>query len=107
MPATDGRKRMQPRMSRGSWTFGAWSAAGQAVCSSLLALNKLWPDDGLDVLSFWIYTAWFAVSVVAIPVSAPGPEERRTFLGPGRSPPGRLGPSGQAAVVLPTGGGAS
>lgn len=50
-------------MARGSWKFGAWSAGGQAVCSSLLALNKLWPDDGLDVLSFWIYTAWFAVSV--------------------------------------------
>ena len=50
-------------MTRGSWKFGSWSAGGQIVVSALLTLNKLWPDDGLDVMSFWIYLAWFAVSV--------------------------------------------
>jgi hypothetical protein len=50
-------------MTRGSWKFGAWSAAGQMVISALLTLNKLWQDDELDVMSFWIYAAWFAVSV--------------------------------------------
>jgi len=33
------------------------------VISALLTLNKLWQDDELDVMSFWIYAAWFAVSV--------------------------------------------
>jgi hypothetical protein len=63
MPTTEG-KRMEPRMTRGSWKFGAWSAGGQIVISALLTLNKLWPDDGLDVLSFWIYTVWFTISVI-------------------------------------------
>lgn len=50
-------------MTRGSWKFGAWSAGGQIVVSALLALNKLWSEKGFDAVSFWIYTAWFAVSV--------------------------------------------
>lgn len=51
-------------MGRGSWRFGAWAAGGQAVCSSLLALSKLGSDGGLDAVSFWLDTAWFAVSVI-------------------------------------------
>jgi hypothetical protein len=35
---------------------------GEYLC--LLTLNKMWPDDGLDVLSFWVYTAWFAISTI-------------------------------------------
>ncbi|WP_256859993.1 hypothetical protein [Arthrobacter sp. 49Tsu3.1M3] len=50
-------------MTRGSWKFGAWSAAGQIAVSALLALNKLWSEQGFDAVSFWIYAAWFAVSV--------------------------------------------
>ncbi|MCB5275974.1 hypothetical protein BJG92_03529 [Arthrobacter sp. SO5] len=49
-------------MTRGSWKFGAWSAAGQTVISGLLAINRLWSNDSFAVF-FWIYTAWFAVSV--------------------------------------------
>jgi hypothetical protein len=57
--------------------------------------GRLWADDGLDVLSFWIYMAWFAISD-PIRASAPGPEERRTRLGRGGSPQSRLGSAGQA-----------
>jgi hypothetical protein len=59
-----GRKRLQPRMTRGSWKIAVWSAGGQAVCSALLTLNKLWPDDGWDAVSFWVYAAWFATSTI-------------------------------------------
>ena len=51
-------------MTRGSWRFTAWAFGGQTVCSSVLALSKLWPDDGWDVASFWLYTAWFATSAI-------------------------------------------
>lgn len=64
MPTTEGRKRMEPRMTRGSWKFRAWSAAGLVVCSSLLALNKVWSEKGFDAISFWIYAALFAISVI-------------------------------------------
>ena len=64
MSTSKGRKRLQPRMTRGSWKIAVWSTGGQAVCSSLLALNKLWPTAGWDVLSFWIYAAWFAGSAI-------------------------------------------
>lgn len=64
MPTSEGRKRMEPRMTRGSWKFGAWSAGGQIVVSALLALNKLWPEKGFDAMSFWIYLARLAVSVI-------------------------------------------
>ena len=63
MLTSEGRKRLEPRMTRGSWKFRAWSAAGQIAVSALLALNKLWSEQGFDAVSFWIYTAWFAVSV--------------------------------------------
>lgn len=51
-------------MTRGSWKLSAWSAAGLAVIGALLALNKLWSEKGFDAVSFWIYTALFAVSVI-------------------------------------------
>jgi hypothetical protein len=64
MSTTEGRKRLQPRMSRGSWKIATWSAGGQAVCSALLSLNKLRQDDRWDVLFFWVYAVWFASSTI-------------------------------------------
>lgn len=64
MPSTEGSKRLEPRMSRGSWKFSAWAAGGQALCSALLTLNNLRPDDGWDAASFWVFLAWFAISTI-------------------------------------------
>lgn len=64
MPTSEGRKRLEPRMTRGTWKFSAWAAGGQTVCSALLTLNKLRPDDGWDAASFWVFLAWFAISAV-------------------------------------------
>jgi hypothetical protein len=64
MSTSEGRKRLEPRMSRGSWKFMVWCVAGQAVCSAPLALNKLQPDDGWDVVSFWVYAVGFATSTI-------------------------------------------
>lgn len=66
MPSTEGRKRLEPRMSRGSWRFMALVAGGQMACSALLTLNKLRPEDGWDAASFWVYLAWFAVSTIYV-----------------------------------------
>lgn len=35
----------------------------QTVCTALLALSKLPPDDGWEAASFWIYTPWFTMSL--------------------------------------------
>ena len=64
MPSTEGRKRLQPRMTRGTWRISAWAAGGQVACSSLLTLNKARPDDGWDAASFWVFLAWFAISTI-------------------------------------------
>jgi hypothetical protein len=40
LSGTEGRKRVQPRMSGGSWKIAAWSAGGQAVCSALLISTR-------------------------------------------------------------------
>lgn len=64
MPSTEGRKRLQPRMTRGSWKLSVWAAGGQVACSSLLTLNKLRPDDGWDAASFWVFLVWFAISTI-------------------------------------------
>ncbi len=66
MPTTEGRKRMEPRMTRGSWKFSAWSAAGLAVIGALLAFNKFWSENGFDALSFWVYMAMFALGVIQL-----------------------------------------
>jgi hypothetical protein len=34
MSTSEGRKRLEPRMGRGSWKFGAWGAAAMVVCSA-------------------------------------------------------------------------
>jgi hypothetical protein len=57
MPESDGRKRLQPRMARGSWRLSIWSAGGQAVSFSLLALLKTGAGNGWDVAGFWLFTA--------------------------------------------------
>jgi len=64
MPTSEVRKRLEPRMARGAWRLAAWSAGAQTVCSGFLTLGKLWPNNGWDAASFWIYTAWFIVSAI-------------------------------------------
>jgi hypothetical protein len=64
MPGTEGRKRLEPRMTRGSWKFTAWAAGAQVVSSALLTLNNLRPDDGWDAASFWVFLTWFAISAI-------------------------------------------
>lgn len=64
MSTTEGRKRLQPRMSRGSWKFMVWSVVVLAVCSALLTFNKLQPDVGGDVGSFWVYAVWIATNTI-------------------------------------------
>ena len=66
MSSTEGRKRLEPRMSRGSWKFGAWAAIGQAVISALLALNKLVSTGEWDPVSLVLYAAWFIISVIQL-----------------------------------------
>ncbi|MET1156394.1 hypothetical protein [Arthrobacter sp.] len=66
MSSTEGRKRLEPRMSRGSWRFQAWAAGAMMVLSALLALLKLVPNDGWDPVSFWLYTALFIITVIQL-----------------------------------------
>jgi hypothetical protein len=66
MSSTEGRKRLEPRMSRGSWRFAVWVFGGQAVCSGLLALNKLGSNVGRDQVSFWLFTVWFIISAIQL-----------------------------------------
>ncbi|MDQ0850676.1 hypothetical protein QFZ65_002614 [Arthrobacter sp. B3I9] len=66
MSSTEGRKRLEPRMSRGSWRFALWVFGGQFVCSALLALNKVGSSHGWDPVSFWLYTAWFIISAIQL-----------------------------------------
>jgi hypothetical protein len=66
MSSTEGRKRLEPRMGRGSWRVGAWAAAAMVVCSAPIALNKLGSKDGWDPVLFWLYTVWFVISVIQL-----------------------------------------
>ena len=66
MPTSEGRKRLEPRTTRGSWKFQTWAACGQAGISALLALNKLASSGGWDPVSFWLFTAWFILSVIQL-----------------------------------------
>ena len=36
------------------------------MISALLALNKLASSGGLDPVSFWLFTAWFILSVIQL-----------------------------------------
>ena len=66
MLSTQGRKRLEPRMGRGSWRFQAWAAGAMMVLSALLVLIKLISSDGWDPVSFWVYTALFIISVIQL-----------------------------------------
>jgi hypothetical protein len=56
MSESEGRRRLQPRMARGSWHLSFWSALGQAVAFSLLVLLKTDPGNGWDAAGFWLFT---------------------------------------------------
>ncbi|WP_090953958.1 hypothetical protein [Arthrobacter sp. ov118] len=66
MSTSEGRKRLEPRMSRGSWKFRTWAAGPMVVISALLALNQLGSSHGWDPVSFWLYTALFIISVIQV-----------------------------------------
>ena len=64
MSESEGRKRLRPQMGRGSWRFGMWAFGLQIPLSAVLAITRLvpGPDNGWDVLGFWIYTVLFLLS---------------------------------------------
>ncbi|MBT2568101.1 hypothetical protein J7I84_16670 [Arthrobacter sp. ISL-85] len=66
MSASEGRKRLEPRMSRGSWKFATAVFGAQTVCMGLLALNKLWSSGEWDSVLFWVFTVWFIVTVIQL-----------------------------------------
>lgn len=51
-------------MGRGFWRFTVWVFGGQAVCSALLAFNRLVGTAGRDVVLFWLFTAMFVISAI-------------------------------------------
>lgn len=61
---TEGRKRLQPKMGRGSWRFAMWAHGVQVLITAFLAVNRLIAglNDGWNVVGFCIYTGWFLLS---------------------------------------------
>lgn len=64
MSDTEGRKRLQPKMGRGSWQFGTWAYSAQVVGSALLAVNQFTRglNNGWDIGFFCLCAAWFFLS---------------------------------------------
>lgn len=64
MSETEGRKRLQPKMGRGSWRFGMWAYGAQVVASAFLATNEFAKglNNGWDIGFFCLFTAWFLLS---------------------------------------------
>ena len=59
-----GRKRMEPRMTRGSFRFMFWMCAGQTFLSALLALNALVWRSRWDPQAFFLAVAVFIVTTI-------------------------------------------
>ncbi|MDQ0242012.1 hypothetical protein [Arthrobacter bambusae] len=60
----DGRKRLEPRMTRGSFRFMLCAWAGQTVISVLLALNALVWRSPWDPPSFFLALGLFVITAV-------------------------------------------
>lgn len=56
-------KRLQPRMTRGSWRLSAWSSGLLVLCFSVLAIRGFTAVDR-DIAALWIYSAAVLVNAV-------------------------------------------
>jgi len=56
MPQIEGRKRLQPKMTRGGWRFQVWGSGVQAVAFSVLAFLAFRGAGagGWDAMAFWL-----------------------------------------------------
>ena len=64
MSELEGKKRLQPRMTRGSWRFSIWLSGLQVLCFSVLAFSKLKTGNGWDVAAVSIYSLVVLFNVV-------------------------------------------
>lgn len=55
-------KRLQPRMTRGSWRLSVWSSGLMVLCFSVLAIRRFTAVDR-DIAALWIYSAVALVNV--------------------------------------------
>jgi hypothetical protein len=64
MSEIEGRKRLRPKMGRGSWRYGMWANGAQIAASALLAINQFIRglNNGWDIAFFCLYTVWFLLS---------------------------------------------
>jgi hypothetical protein len=62
MPELEGPKRLQPRMTRGTWRLSIWSSGLQVLCFSVLAFIRFNAGDG--VAGLWIFSLGILVSAV-------------------------------------------
>ncbi|SEF10949.1 hypothetical protein SAMN04489740_4052 [Arthrobacter alpinus] len=46
MSELEGKKRLQPKMTRGSWRLSIWLSGLQVLCFSVLAFSKLNTGNG-------------------------------------------------------------
>jgi len=60
-----GRRRLQPKMGRGSWRFSMWVYGFMVPISAFLAVSRLTKglNDGWNVVGFCLYAVWFLLSV--------------------------------------------
>lgn len=64
MPDLEGRKRLQPKMARGSWRLSIGAAGLQVVCFSALALLRINAENGWDVAALSIFSVGALMNVV-------------------------------------------
>jgi hypothetical protein len=56
MSELEGQKRLQPRMTRGSWRLSVWSSGLMVLCFSPLAITKFGGSNGWDAGAAWIFS---------------------------------------------------